>query len=386
MKTAFRYLLIFFILSTNVWASSTSEWFSIDKDHKATLNVELYLSSTCPHCQKANAFFHSIEANYPWLHIQYNFIDKDKNSLIRFNQLLIEQQKNDFAVPSIFFCNTRWLGFATAETTGKDLLQALNYCKQQIEKKGELNTTALNTIKHWANANQYDSGMVAEKPTDTYYMTTIALVDSLNPCALFGFAGFLAFLFIEEKRKKQFIAGILFISAVEIVHYVQQTQSSIFYELLSWLRLPAALLGCVMIYFIIQRYKKQFNDRLYFVLAFLFGLVSMIYQQTCLMNWSYVFEQWLNNKHLSSMQYGLYQLYYQSVYVLPMLLALAISIAIINRKGGSALKSRLISIGFLLIIAIALCLIIYPVVLSYFNASCIAVLILIVLGYFLNLP
>ncbi|MDR3442761.1 MAG: hypothetical protein P4L65_07050 [Legionella sp.] len=386
MKTLFRILLVSFVLSVNLWAAeSVSPWYTLGVDKKVTINAALFLASTCEHCHKADAFFNKIAAADPQLKIQRNIINEDKKALFRFNQLLSEQHADDFAVPSIYFCNSRWVGYASDETTGKDLLHAINYCKQQIEKDGTLSQSTVDTLKHWASANRFDVGLVGN-PGAFAYIMTIALTDSVSPCAFFCFATLLAFLFIEEKRKNQTTAGLLFIFAVVLAHYYQQAFTSSFYGLLPWLRIPAALLGMVTLYFVSQRYqKKQYNKNLYFTLAFLLGLMIMIYQQTCVMNWSYIFEQWLGNQNLTTMQSVWYQLVYQVMYLLPLLITLIVYLSMLKMKRIAAMRSRLMVIGYLFIAAIALALIIYPAVLSFLGISLIALLILIVTGYFLNL-
>lgn len=385
MKTACQLFLLFFIVHVPGWAAdSSSTWYTKGTNNTITINVELFLSSTCPHCHKANEFFRTIEARSPDLHIQRYFINQDKNALIRFNQLLNAQQMDDFAVPSIYFCNSRWVGFASDDTTGKDLVHAINYCRQQIEKKGELSEATVNTLRHWANANRFDSGMV-EKPSRFRYTVTIGLMDAFSPCALFCFAGFCAVLVLGEQRKKQIIASLLFISSVVIIHYFQQVYTNIFFELLPWLRIPAALLGLSTVYFVIQHYSKKCSAILYFILAFLLGLVVTVYQQTCVMNWSTIFQQWLNNQQIPNWQAYLYQLLYQSIYILPLLLILIVALILLHLERFATLKRKLMRIGLLFFMALALCLIFYPFMLSYFTTSILVLLFLIVCGYFLNL-
>lgn len=385
MKTAYKVLLFFFLLSSNLWASDTaSPWYTLSADKKATINVELFLSSTCPHCHKADDFFREIGAKSPELKIKRNVINEDKDALLRFNQLLSEQHMDDFSVPSIYFCDSRWLGFASAETTGKDLMRAINYCKQQIEKNGTLTKATVDTLRHWANANKFDSGMV-ESPSVFSYILTIALTDAFAPCAFFVFIGFLAFLFIEANRKKQITAGLLYAAAVVITHYIQQAHTSGFYLMLPWLRIPAIFLGFLAIYFVMQHYKKQVDSTLYFSLAFLLGLIVTAYQQTCVMNWAYIFEQWLNNQKLSTIQVGFYQLLYQSLYALPLLLTLFIYLSLLKLKRAAAWQPRLLTLGLLFLVAIALCLIAYPMLLSYLAVSVVTILILAICSRFLNL-
>ncbi len=384
MRFAFRYFVIIFLFSTSLWANSPSSlWYEKTTDNKIILNVELFLSSTCPHCHKADAFFKEIETTTPWLHVNRYIIDKDKNALVRFNQLLNDQQMSDFAVPSIFFCNSRWVGFASAETTGKDLLHALNYCRQQIEQKGELASASFNVLRRWANANLFDSGMT-EHPTASKYLTVVALIDAFNPCALFSIGGFFALLFIQDSRKRQIISGVLFILAIGLVHLTQQIFTSTFYEWLPLLRWPTAIIGLFVFYLVGQYYRKKTTSNLFYLLALLLGFVTQAYQQTCLMNWSYIFQQWLFNQHISNTKVGLYQFAYQLIYVTPLIIALILYVSLIKMKRMANLEKRLQSIGLLYLMAVALFLIIYPPVLSNLLMSLFVLLSVTIAGLFLS--
>lgn len=384
MWAVFRFSLVFFILITSLWGSSSSpRWYTQEADKKIIINVELFLSSTCTHCHKADAFFREIEGSSPWLHVTRYTIDKDKSALVRFNQLLNDQQMSDFAVPSVFFCNSRWVGFATAETTGKDLLFALNYCKEQIEKKGELTSANVSVLRRWANANLFDSGMT-ENPTVVKYITVVALMDAYNPCALFCLGGFFALLFMQDSRKGQILSGTLFILALGVMHFIQQVYTSTFFELLPWLRWPAALVGLFTFYMAGQYYRKNSTSNLFFLLALLLALMLQAYQQTCLMNWSYIFQQWLYNQHLSNEKIGLYQLAYQSMYLVPLILTLILYVILIKIKYLEKLKQRLNSIGLLYIMAVGLFLIIYPWALSNLLLSLFVILCVLIAGLFLS--
>jgi glutaredoxin len=384
MNTISKVLVLFFLLSSNLWAVSVkTPWYTLSTDKKATINVELFFSSTCPHCHHADAFFNKIRAQSSDLNIKRYMINEDKEALFRFNQLLSYQRMDDFSVPSIFFCDSRWVGFASAETTGKDLMRAINYCKQEIEKNGTLTQATINTLRHWANANKFNSGMVGN-PSVFNYILTIAITDAFAPCAFFCFFAFLALLFIEENWTKKITAGLLFILAVAIIHYVQQEYTSSFYKILPWLRIPAALVGLLALYFVIQHSKKQVHGALYFSLAFLFGLLVTSYQQTCVMNWAYIFQQWLNNQHILPVQRGFYQLLYQIVYGLPLLFILILYFLIMKIKFIAARQARLLSIGLLFIVAIALCLIVYPILLSHLTLSLIVMFIVVICSRFLN--
>lgn len=384
MKLIFRWTLVFLLLSSPLWAiQSSSPWYSEEKGKGVVINVELYLSSTCPHCHKADEFFKEIETHYPWLHVERYTIDKDKKALERFSNLLTELNRYDFAVPSIFFCNSRWVGFATAKTTGKDLLNGIKYCKQEIEKNGKLTSATESVLNQWGNANLFDSSITGA-PTANTFIFVVALIDAVSPCAFFTIAAFFAFLFMLDGRKFQLITGLIFILTVGVVHYFQQVYPNVFFELLPWLRVPAALTGLFAFYFTGQYHRKRSVQHLSIVLACLLALMVQLFQQTCLMNWSYVFEQWVHNQNISGARAGLYQFIYQMMYVLPLIILMGLYLVLIKVRFFEKFKPKLATIGLLYILAIAFLLIIYPYALSNLALSLFLIVLLSISGLLLT--
>lgn len=376
-------LLLLFLFSTSLWANNVSEWYTQQSDKSLVLNVSLFLSSTCSHCHKADAFFKQIEATTPWLHVQRYVIDKDKNALIRFNQLLMTQKNQDFAVPSIFFCNSRWVGFGAAETTGQELLRGLNYCKEQLEKKSELTLATVEVLNRWANADLFTSSMVHE-PSDASYIAMMALMDAINPCAIFCLMCFLGLLFIQHDQRLLAPTGLLFMLAVGLTHYIQQTHPDAFFSALSLLRIPALLVGLVGIYFTYYCYRKQLHATLFWFIALLLPLVVQAYQQSCVMNWSYIFQQWLLNQQYNDLTHNLYQLAYQTIYLSVLGLVLAVYLFYTSTRWFKQHQVVLHYIGLLLIATTSLCLVFYPIALSYLTFSWLVFLGSLFSGWIIN--
>jgi len=383
MRSAFRFLFLILIFNTSIWANASPSWYSSSANNKTVLNVLLFLSTTCPHCHKADAFFKQIEPTTPWIKVELYFIDKDKNALILFNQLLTAQKMDDFAVPSTFFCNSRWTGFASAETTGKDLLRGLSYCKEKIEKKNQLTESTVSVLRRWGNANLFDSGMV-EHPSAARYLTQMALMDALNPCALFCLAAFFSLLIIHTSTRKQIIGGLIFIFGVGVIHYLQQVYAGIFFESLRWLRLPALLAGLFTLYLVKQNYRNDSKNELFILWFFSLALMIQTYQQTCVMNWSYIVQQWLYNQNVTNQMRAVFQLVYQIMYLIPLLLTLILYSLLKKINWFAQLEITLKMSALLILIAIGFILIIYPYVLANLLLSLTLTLILLVLGIILR--
>ncbi len=384
MTTALRAFFLLMICYTSLWATTPNDfWYKQQNNKQVTLEVELFVSSTCQYCHKAEAFFDEVEKTTPWLHIKRYTINQDKQALILFNQLLAEQNVSDFSVPSVFFCNSRWVGFSSNETTGKDLLRGLNFCKNEIEKKGTLTPATVNVLKRWANAHLFDSAII-DNPSAIKYITTIAILDALNPCSLFCLAGFFSLLFLLDDRKKQLVTGVLFLVAVGTAHYLQQVYINTFFSLLPWLRVLAAFTGLFTFYLVGQYYRKRTTNNLLFLLSFLLAFMIQLFQQTCVMNWSFVFGQWLLNQQLTIGQSFFYQISYQTIYLLCLFLILILYVFVIRMRFFARLKQQLSITGLLYLMAIGLILIVYPLALANLALSLFVIVALFIAGWILN--
>lgn len=382
MRYLFKFVLLL-LFSTSLAANSASQWYSQQSDKSVILNVSLFLSSTCTHCHKTDAFFKEIESSTPWLKVQRYVIDKDKNALIHFNQLLLMQKNQDFAVPSIFFCNSRWVGFNSAKTTGQELLRGMNYCKKQLEKKNELKPATVEVLNRWANADLFTSSMLDE-PSNVSYIVMMAFMDAINPCAMFGLICFLGVLFIQKQRRFIVCSGILYIVAVACVHYVQQVHPDTFFVMLAWLRLPALLTGLLLLYVGYYCFYQKKYHSLIWPMVFLLALFIQAYQQTCIMNWSYIFQQWLLNQQNNPLTHALYQLAYQLIYLSFFGLILAGYLFYRARKSFNRQQALLQIIGLFFIGSSSIVLVIYPYALSYLMCSWLVLLGSVLCGWIIN--
>ncbi len=379
-------LALWMVCSSLVWADSDgSRWYSFAQDKSLSLNVELFLSSDCPHCHKADAFFKEIEPQYPWLQVHRNIINKDKKALSYFHELQLLQNMDDFVVPSVFFCGSRWVGFASAETTGKDLLMALNYCKQQIEQQSNLSNTTITVLQRWANANLFDSSIIGN-PSASYYILVVALMDAFNPCTIFSLSGFFAVLFLQNTQKKRVIIGFSYIATIALLHFIQRAFTDTYYTWLLWARIPAAMVGMMGLYAVYCYYiKRKISLQWMIVITLLLGFMIQLYQQTCVMNWSYIFEQWLFNKQWSVGLRSVYEFAYEFVYLLPLSFILILYVLFIKKERFARHSSRFQQVGLLLVAMLSLILIFYPVALSYLGFSLLLTTCICVIAWFVPL-
>ncbi|KTD01452.1 glutaredoxin family protein [Legionella feeleii] len=375
--------LLFCSVSSGFAEIAAPAWFSLDKNKQVKLRVELFLSSVCPHCKKADEFFRTLEAKESWIEVHRYIINEDKVALEFFNQRLQQQHVDSFAMPAIFFCDSRWVGFDSAENSGKVLLRALNYCHQQIVAADQLTPLTRTLLKQWATASWYDMS-IEYKPSPALFIPMMALTDALNPCAAFCIMALFAFLWLTPTQLAQFTRGIAFIVAVGLVHFFQQAYTAAFYHTWTWLSIFSALLGLGLLAYVGSNYFKVKTEKPIYITGILVVLTAMViqaYQQTCTPSFALVFEQWLAAQPVSPTRLALYQLGYQLIYLVPLLVLIIVFSFLSHSKSLEKRRLVITQVSWMILTIIGCFFIFYPKGLSSLWISFVALAVAILLGW-----
>jgi len=366
-------LLFLLCISFCSAATQSTAWYS-HIDGKIELNVDLFLSSTCPHCQQADSFFRELEKTEPWLLVHRYVINEDKSALRRFSERLQQQNSTNFSVPTVFFCDSQWIGFANPESTGKTLLRGLNYCREQISSHGELTSTTIELLRQRGKANVL---LFSTKTTSAAKIIIFsALVDALSACSLFSFMTFMAFLWLYPGRTQvQAGVGISYIVALAVVHYCGQAYPVFFYQISAWFRLPTVVAGLMLVFYIghyLRQLKSPVNSRparaVYWLVIFV-AMMVYVYQQSCSVNLGLAFEQWLHEQPGTAVHHGLYAVSYQLIFLLPIALFLLGYLLVGQQKALLRYQHNLPIIACIILAVVGFLLIIYPPLLVHLMLS-----------------
>lgn len=355
-------------------------WYTLDKNNNATLNVALFLSTTCPHCYRTDSFFNALERQTPWINITRHYVNQDTQSLMLFNQLLTTEDSMNFSIPSIFFCKSRWIGFQSDNTTGAELLKALTYCKTQIEKNKSLKKPVVDVLKRWSSA-VYLNGSIQGTPSASYYFMLVSIFDTLNPCSLFCFMAFLGVVLTQPGTRLKALTGALFVAMMGLSHFIIQTYSFWYFEQLAYLRALGFVMGLVTLVVLLKCY---FNSRLSLIGGCLWssalGLLTYLNQQSCTLNWSLVFEDWLLNQSYLFYFEALVRLAYQLMYLVLPSLVLLLMLALNRFAFFKTMYARLEIVGYFYLLGVAAAFIAKPAYLTNYFMSFICFSALTVVG------
>jgi hypothetical protein len=350
------------------------------------VTVDLFESSTCPHCLKAGEFFKKLTQKSPWLRVNSHLINEDKAELALFFEKLKQFHSDDFSVPSIMFCDSRWVGFESAETTGKMLLLALSFCHTQLIKDGAITAATKNTLRQWSTSAGMANRIQLSKPPSPFLRVIVSpLAEVFTPCSLFSLLVFLSFVWIfPERRFVMVCLGGLFILCLAVLHTAQYVYTDLYQRwMLSYLMWFSWATAALLLWFLtvyIQSRRQQLNMQRAIRLAFpaLVCTIIAVYgcQQICDFSVGAIFQQWLHSQSTTPSAYFFYQLSYVSLYVLPLLLLLAF-----YQLFGVRPARLLMVTACLILLIIALLLIVYSIGFSRMSFSYVTILASVIIGW-----
>lgn len=364
----------------------TSQWFSQGPNNNIILHVDLFLSSTCPHCHNADLYFYQIQSQYPWLSVNRYIINEDKAALKYFYQQLKAQHSTNFATPTIIFCNSKWTGWSDSHQTGKLIVEQMQYCRQSIIKHGKLLLPVVDSLRSKSLSEQVEMNDKIQSPVSFIALT--ALASLVTPCSLFLFSTFLALIWLYcGYKKRQFVLGITFIVSLGLIQFFHQAYLDnylSFFKLAHWAVIPVGF--CLFLYVLLfgMGLRRGF---VYWNSSFLIPLTSFLtlgiypFQQTCSTNMALVFEGWLERQILSPGQNAIYYLAYQVIYLMPLLLSLIVFIFIFSKFKMTTFKPVALLASLMILIVVSILLMFQPIVLNNMLASYALLLASMVVGW-----
>lgn len=378
--TYLRYILLFIMMIPNLYALPQSSWYHQDGEGKLILDVQLFTVSTCPHCQKEEAFFKTILETNPWINLHQHVIDKNKQDLLLFGNYLQQLKIHDFSVPALFFCDSRWVGFSPIRNSGPRLLEGLQFCYQAIQKENTLNHATIQALRQRATSYWLNDG-IDVKAKNSYLLPLLPAMAILSFCSFVSIFLLFSLLYLNKQKPLPILFAFLF-SAV-VVQFLQQYYDAFFWSLLDNLLIPASLIGLLGAGYVILLTKKSDKALKVAMLAtVLLAFSVQMYQQTCSPNFSSIYHQQLREMSLSPTSQWYFYLAYDLIYIV--CLALVSGILFLYSKSkrmqNAAVGLRFFCAAVILITSISL--IIYPLWFGaiWFNVILIVTLAIIAWG------
>ena len=363
---------------------------------KALEKIDLYLfhSSTCEHCQAEIKYLDSIKDKYPNLKVHlYETTDPNEESTknAKLGMKVASKRGVTYQTPFTILGETYYIGFSENIEKSLDKL---------IEQ--ESNSPSTNVVKKIFNDEDISDIDVKAGLVETIKLfgkdikissvslpvlaVIIGFLDGFNPCAMWVLIFLISMLFNMKNKKRMWALGITFLTASALVYMAFMFAwlgAVVSFASIKWFRLLIAIValiagiinlksfinslkkddGCEVVddkkrKKIITRIKNITHERSFFLA--LIGVILLafsvnIIELACSVGLPLIFTQTLALNNLSAIQYLIYILIYIFFFLIDDIIVFAIAMFTLNITGISTKYTKYSHlIGGIIMILIAI--------------------------------
>lgn len=351
-------ILVAFLLSINTAA--------------ADVDIHFFYGEGCPHCEKEITFLKKMEQTYPELNIRYYELYYNRENVELFFNLTKAFGAKATGVPATFINDKVVIGYRDDATTGAEIEDKIVYCIQhqcsdpmarleepkEVEdneteygvgdNETEIIVTDTSPLEELKNITLPIIGTDASKISLPVITFVLGLADGFNPCAFFVLFFLLSLLIHAQSRKKMLLIGGIFVFFSALVYFVFMAawlnlflvvgKVAIITTIAGIVAVTVALINMKDFFFykkgvslsIPDKLKPKLFHRMRDLLKagslplIILGTVTLAitantYELLCTFGFPMVFTRILTLYGLSTLQYYLYLIFYNIIYIIPLL-------------------------------------------------------------------
>ncbi|MCK9531550.1 MAG: hypothetical protein M0R77_13460 [Gammaproteobacteria bacterium] len=326
-----------------------------------TTQVELYVfwSQTCPHCQEALPFVGQLAARHPWLQVHSLELTASRANVQRYIEMAGMLGRQASSVPAFIFCGEMHTGYDAPEGMGRFLEERLLACRDVLAGQAAAQAP---------DATSITLPLLGKVDTAAWSLplvtVAIAALDAFNPCAFFVLLFLLSLLTHERTRTRMLVIGGVFVLFSGLVYFVLMSAWLNVFLIAGELRLvtiAAGLLAVGMALVNVKDYvwfkrgislsipdsaKPRLFERMRRLLradswpvmltgAVTLAIVANSYEALCTAGFPMVYTRLLTLQDLPTSGYYLYLAFYNLVYIVPLV---AIVLAYVYTLGSRKLS------------------------------------------------
>ncbi len=332
-------------------------------DEKQTSSVDLYFfwSHRCPHCLEAKPAVEALAQSYPWLVLHsYDLVD-NPSFVRRYMDMAAQLGMNANAVPGFIFCGQMMVGFAADGRTLQQLQQALIDCHRH-------RTVAEYNLTLPLLGNIHD-----QKFSLPVITVVIAALDAFNPCAFFVLFFLLSLIAHQRNRARIVAIGGTFVIFSGLMYFLFMAAWLNLFLLTEQLAYITAVAGLIAIVIgainikdffwfkqgvslsipdsakpkLLQRIRVLTQAGHWPVMLFasvILAVTANSYELLCTAGLPMIFTRVLTLNELDAEQYYFYLVFYNIVYIIPLMLIVIIFTITLGNKKLSEQEGRLLKL------------------------------------------
>ncbi|NCP72108.1 hypothetical protein GW835_01800 [archaeon] len=317
------------------------------------LDVNIFVSNTCPHCAELKNFLTSIENNYDYLNINYYEVSSVENQEL-FYDLTQSHGFQPQGVPTTFIGDQYFVGYSSQ--MNDEIIGIIENAKIEVN---DINLDQDNNLQ---DINQNSSqtfnipliGKIDGSSVSLPLLTIIlGFLDGFNPCAFFVLLFLLSMLVYAKNKKRMLIIGLTFIFFSGLIYFLFMSAWLNFFKVTQNISIVTTIAGIIALVIAIINIKDFFAFKKGITLSvsddhrknlitkmrgllkaesmtsmmigtIVLAITANIYELLCTAGFPMVFTKILVLNQLSNVSYYSYLLFYNLMYVLPLLVIVLI--------------------------------------------------------------
>jgi thiol-disulfide isomerase/thioredoxin len=393
-------LLLLVSASTATWASADQAanqaakqavWYEKDEHGKPVIHLYFFWSEKCPHCLEARPDVVEIDESLPWLKVHSLELNNHTENIQTYIKMAAMFGDDASSVPTFMFCGNLLSGYDSRETSGQVLKSFLQSCYQFAEENDPDNSTRFTPDQN--DAARIDVPFIGSISSGEHSLPMLTIfiagMDAFNPCAFFVLLFLLSMMVHSRSRGRMALIGGIFVFFSGAIYFLFMSAWLNLFLYLGELRLITIIAGFIAVmialvnikdYFWFKRgfsltiaddEKPKLIDRIRQLLrldsiasvvfaTILLAIVANSYELLCTAGFPMVYTRILTLRSLPTESYYLYLLFYNLIYILPLLIIVTLfTIKLGSRKlsenEGMVLKllsgMMMLMLGLLLLVA-----------------------------------
>lgn len=388
-----KFLLIALLLFSSTLSASTvtlgdETWYQSNAGAKPVLQLYFYWSEKCPHCLKALPHIENLVLQRNDVEVHSFQLVGNRENVNRYEVMASALGQSARSVPAFFLCNTMLTGFDEAITPAQ-IESILDRCQAHLAENDSLQGFV--GIQKGPMVIELPFLGAVEAGDDSLPVMTliIAGVDAFNPCAFFVLMFLLSLLIHTRSRKRMLLVGGVFVFFSGLLYFLFMTAWLNLFRVIGHLdvitiaaAVVAIVIGLINIkdFFWFKRgvsltiadgAKPRLFERmrgllqvrsLPTLLAATIGLAlfANMYEFLCTAGFPMVYTRILTLSDLTTSQYYAYLVFYNLIYVVPLLIIVLVFVATMSvrklrESEGQGLKlfsgTMMLALGLILLVA-----------------------------------
>ena len=319
-------------------------------------NVELYFfwGYGCPHCEKEKVFLEKLQKKYPQLVVNSYEVWRNQGNALFFSQMAKAYGTKATAVPMTFLGNFEPIvGYSNDKVTGKKIEEKVKYCVEHIciNPLSVLERPAKKESLHEEENEIITLPIFGKLDTSSMALPVLTLIlaglDSFNPCAFFVLFLLLSILVYARSRKRMLLIGGTFVFFSGFVYFLFMSAWLNLFLHAGQLKIITKIAGIIALIIAVinikdfflfkkgislsvpEKAKPKLFERMRKLLkatslpsmlagAIVLAIAANTYELLCTVGFPIVFTRVLTLSNLTPLQYYLYLIFYNVIYVIPM--------------------------------------------------------------------